>query len=788
MSQRTHSAVKNTGRDRKIRILIIAAAVILFVFFIRPAIMLRAGEKDTPDPTRSAPFVLGRGNVYRQEIVSPPQAFLTALNVCFGTYSRTNNGVIRVRLYEDDAEIASWSMPANELADNAYQRFELEAPWTVKPDSAYAFTVSEQYKGRNAVALWTSGSDPEGYTIDGEPRDGRICFTTSYRLFNPRTTELTIAAVIAMAALALAAILIYSHRSGLSRGVGTLAERCADVFRPRSDRITPVDWIIFGAITVFCFLTMQHSDILHTGSSSFALLRGHILDFYEYNAKYLGGNSYMISTYIIFALWNIPLAILGRMGPPSMEQSFGVLMWFKLLPTTLFVISGILFYKICRKFEDRTGVSAKWGTFLFLLTPTAFYSQFMFGQYDSLTVVFLLLAIKVLLDEKENSLTWFSVLFGIATTFKYHALLFFVPILVYREKRIPKLIKYAICYGIPVLLVNILYLHSPAFTSGVEGFHAINYIFSPSIPYLYGGNFVTYLVPVLWVILCVYAYSRATASDAYDRLRDMAYLTNLVVWLAFGVIFWHPQWLMIATPFLALSIVVCKRRSVICMLDALFMFAFISFVEFMVFWPNMTLGFYDLGILKDAIAGHSALAHFNSLGRFCLVKDYNLAYTIMSCVLMARALLVRPEWDAAPNLSTPAADARWFRLRSFVGICAMVVPMAIILVSMLHAPKFIANTDVSLTRGSVSIEVETDGDFKDFSAAVWSEKNGTDDIIWYPLTQSEDSLWTCEVDLANYSDTGNYIVEYYSFPEGEAKPLTRSGFEVTELPGAKQDS
>ena len=70
--------------------------------------------------------------------------------------------------------------------------------------------------------------------------------------------------------------------------------------------------IILSLITiVICFLFFLQRDLIHTALSSYAYLQGHITDFYEYNKLYLGGNDYLPTLYLIFALWNIPLHLLG---------------------------------------------------------------------------------------------------------------------------------------------------------------------------------------------------------------------------------------------------------------------------------------------------------------------------------------------------------------------------------------------------------------------------------------------------------------------------------------------
>ncbi|KWX88318.1 hypothetical protein AMQ83_07565 [Paenibacillus riograndensis] len=75
-----------------------------------------------------------------------------------------------------------------------------------------------------------------------------------------------------------------------------------------------LDIIVFLFVLVFCFFSFEHADILHTGGSSFTLLDGHFIDFYEVNAERFGITNYMISSYILFGIWNFPLKIMGIMN------------------------------------------------------------------------------------------------------------------------------------------------------------------------------------------------------------------------------------------------------------------------------------------------------------------------------------------------------------------------------------------------------------------------------------------------------------------------------------------
>ena len=80
------------------------------------------------------------------------------------------------------------------------------------------------------------------------------------------------------------------------------------------------------------------------------IFRGHILDFYEWNVEKADMYaSYMPSTYILFAIWNIPVKLLGILNEPKLEVSYWLMMYYKLLPTLFYLGSSVLIYKIIKE-------------------------------------------------------------------------------------------------------------------------------------------------------------------------------------------------------------------------------------------------------------------------------------------------------------------------------------------------------------------------------------------------------------------------------------------------------
>lgn len=394
------------------------------------------------------------------------------------------------------------------------------------------------------------------------------------------------------------------------------------------------DWIIWGVLAFFCFISFQHSDIWHTGGSSIAYLQGHILDFYDYNVGTMGGCAYMPTTYAIFAVWNIPVYLLGLITEPTMITSVGVHLWYKLLTTIFYMLTAYYMAKICRLrgMDHRTSL---WVAFLFVSNPISMFSQFMFGQYDIITAFFMVLGIYYYFkDDRKKFITFFA----IAVTCKYFALLIFVPMLLMKEKKILRIIIDGLGV-ISLFAVEVLiYMHSVGFRDGVFGFNATGYVMNVG----FGNGFVyVSIVPVLWVLVCGISYFVKFPEEKKDEW--MLFLLNITMFIVFGLSFWHPQWLLLAVPFWTFAVAKSKHFKIYILLDLMLYGAFIIFATS--FWTLavdqhlFVAGVFDQFVdpyLNGPVTIRSLLRYPNISRMFTIFVSLLLTYTVF---LMPRFLL-----------------------------------------------------------------------------------------------------------------------------------------------------
>lgn len=533
------------------------------------------------------------------------------------------------------------------------------------------------------------------------------------------------------------------------------------------EEITVIDWIIFAILACFCYFSMQQQDILHTAGSSFSILNGHILDFYEYNAQYMSLNNYMISSYILFALWNLPIYLLGVVTTPTMDVPYAVLMWYKALPTLCYFISTLVIYRIGKDVGFSTK-KARIMAYAFAATPIGFFSQFCFGQYDIFTVLFVLLGIHFYFSKRKYDFLLFAVCFGVSFTFKYFSILLFVPLLLLRKKDITSILKYGCVAIAPILLFNLPYINSTYFRNGVAGFGAVGYIFSAKFDV--GVGISVYIIPLLWVLTCVYAFVQGTEKKSQEeQFTIVNFCCCMVMFISFGLSMWHPQWLLLAVPFMTFSIFLSKRKDIICLLQFVLTIVFFGFVvNFWVDFVDQQL--FGLGCFKDCFIPKMDMGI--KMRNIYAFSDLNILYTMFSGVLLGCTVLSSPRFCMTKWEEATAKEVSWIRARSWCGILAFVIPMIICLVSALTATTYY-NPKIVLekTNGGSTLQITAYGveDSQEVQFPTWSDENGQDDIIWYKATKDKSGVWVCDADVANHETSGRINVHAYA--DGELVAL-----------------
>ena len=450
-------------------------------------------------------------------------------------------------------------------------------------------------------------------------------------------------------------------------------------------KLCRLDWILSLLILVFLFVTFFEGDIIVTGNRSFLYYKGFFQDFYKASYEQSQGfyANYLPSTFLAFAVWNLPLYLLGRVPGFILQDALLNLMWYKLLPVILYFVTAHLIYKIGMLIgfgEEKSKVCK----FAFLICPIAVYSQFIFSQYDIFMVFFMVLGLYYYF---KGGLFRFALFMGIAATFKYQALAYFAVLLVLREKKFRKLALYGLTGIAPVLLEIIPNIGSPYFYRCVLGFHALSFVDNGfEFGYISGIS----LILGIGAFLMVWAYIKKPV--LLEELTAWAlYFATGVSFAIFAFSRWNPQWFLVMVPFLVLSIFRNRNGKMFVLVTNIFI------VALYMFSVNQWKGIADQTMLKSGIfkflIGEQSFAT-SMADVYGYSNQVNLG-TCIFVILLVFFVFNHPKYQTVRKTEVPDHMMNYLRVTFLAGVAAFLIPAGICLVSVVRQEViFASNTQV----------------------------------------------------------------------------------------------
>ena len=311
-----------------------------------------------------------------------------------------------------------------------------------------------------------------------------------------------------------------------------------------------------GDLTLFLFVlflvaaasfVFLYSDMIDMVSNSNLLLKsifnGRFLEYYTYtleNSTSAFAANYDFPLYLIFAIWNLPFAFIFHF-----EINGFVYLWFKLLVVICIVACSCLMYKIY-KLLDEEGIFTR-GTFLLLMlsSPLVFLGEFIAGQYDCISMILILAGLYKYLKGKEK---WSLLFFCLAVPIKTFAIFLFIPLLIYKEKNVLKILLKTACVFIIPVICKLLFRGDPAYTFllGAQNRDATNLLMKASVQIF---NIEVHVFLLLFLLLCFVCYF-----CKYDRLKVLliaaTIYTSFIIFIPI-----RSYWVFLAEPFLILLIV-----------------------------------------------------------------------------------------------------------------------------------------------------------------------------------------------------------------------------------------
>jgi hypothetical protein len=254
---------------------------------------------------------------------------------------------------------------------------------------------------------------------------------------------------------------------------------------------------------------------------------------------------------------------------PIASQASGIalfpqeIIWAKLLITLVFFLSVLILFRIAKLIHPDNPSRYAIATWAFALSPFALFAFGIFSQYDILGVFFTLWAFHKLLQRK---LTHFAILIGIALTFKFFAALFVLPLILLSSKRIIDIIKLGLISTVPLVLQLAAYWSNESFRDRIFGLVSLKA----------GGAVASgeiFIVVISYVIICLAAVLSNRWRGTFEQKAVLFTVTSYGLMLS--VVAWHPQWLIILTPFLALMVSMISAARTWILWESL---AFVAFV------------------------------------------------------------------------------------------------------------------------------------------------------------------------------------------------------------------
>lgn len=315
-----------------------------------------------------------------------------------------------------------------------------------------------------------------------------------------------------------------------------------------------LEWCIIGAILLFCTFFFMYGDITCTIDNSILLAKaigkGEFFNYYQYsieNASTVWPANYDILIYLIFAVWNLPLAIGNHLFGLDYLNSFPAMMWSKLMLIVFALLAAFVVYKICLCIEMGKE-KALWTVFVMMTSMTLIMPTFIITQVDAVNLFFMTAGIYMYV---KGDMKKFILFFAISIPLKLFALFVFIPLVLLHEKKIWKIIAYGIS-GMSIMVVcKLLFWGNDAYNIAVNSFSEKMIEVVQSITWAGGVEPIPVFI-ALYIAICIWCYIKH--ADRKDEKDYGIYLPLAVLLVMFLFIPFYPYWIVLVSPFAAIVI------------------------------------------------------------------------------------------------------------------------------------------------------------------------------------------------------------------------------------------
>ena len=425
--------------------------------------------------------------------------------------------------------------------------------------------------------------------------------------------------------------------------------------------------LIFLTTLLMAVPLFNQGDLNHTVVSSYAYLKGHFLDFYDFNQPVVWANDYLPILYIIFAIWMAPYFFSGMpiasnsvekltWGPGEIVSLSGTeIVWAKLLLILFFWFSVVILFRIAKHVHPHDKGRQSVVVWAYVLSPFVLFSLGVFSQYDIIGVVFTLAAIYKLL---QREMVGFAVLIGIALTFKFFAAILVIPLLLLATKNFVQVIRLGLISLIPLLIQFAFYWPN-------ESFQARIFVQLTSKAGGAATSWELYVGAIAYLALIVAAYASSRWKGTFEQKIVFVILASYGLML--NMVVWHPQWVILLAPFIALMMGFLPRPSFWISWESVAFLAFIGFVVTF-FQGNVDGVMISRGALGSFIPATSI-----PIMEFYPAELYAWMLPIVKVFFLSPALVVLIQMFRVESEQRPVQSVSWV-LRSLTIWIAFIGP------------------------------------------------------------------------------------------------------------------
>ena len=466
---------------------------------------------------------------------------------------------------------------------------------------------------------------------------------------------------------------------------GAVAGSQIGLWFKRVEQPNIADWALLAAISALATVTFLYGDVKATFEHSFNFLdsvfAGRPQDFYQIaieNSTFGHPAVYDVPIYAVFGLWNLPTYLIYRFNEDfDYLGSTPALLWLKLMLIVFTLVATWLVMKIARQIGV-TAQRSKWVGFYFLSSMSLFVPVFVIVQYDIISVTFMLAGLLAYMRGNTRAfLLWFLA----ASTFKLFALFIFIPLVLLREKRLPRAFGQIVVGVLGLLLCRLLYRGDLAFEASTGGFTDLMLNRLTTAGFTWQSSVAVPLFVVFIVGLVIFAYAKRTSTQR--ELNAFAIYLSLAAFLVFcAIVPLNPYWIALVAPFSILIIFANPRYLT---LNSLLEVS-VSTTLFVIY---MLVGFsmYNSGMFNSLVFGQfippASPQRFSTPGdilRGIGLDGNNVLFLVGFMIACALAVLIvnypRASFvEGMPNTQTIKRSVIWIRLAAPIGFCALLFAM-----------------------------------------------------------------------------------------------------------------